>query len=205
MATCSNAFPFLPDELFQALNPDQDPAVGLTPLGFKIVERIFRERILVDITHSSDKAQADVFEVAAGFPGRPLISSHNGVRGRSNYRLNLSDAALERIAASGGIVGVILASHWLRQPEDQLCGRDGFDLVFDTIDYIAAKTGSFDHVGIGSDFDGFIRPVKGCEDYGHTPALVSAIEQRYGEHAEAILWRNALRVLEAGWQGAAEP
>lgn len=202
VATCANAFPFLPEALFDALNPDQDAAVGLTPVGFQIVERTFQERILVDITHCSDKAQQDIFEVASGFPNQPLISSHNGVRGKSNYPLNLSDTALARIASSGGIVGVILFPHWLRQPKDQLLGRDGFDLVFETIDCIAAKTGGFDHVGIGTDLDGFIQPVKGCADYGHTPDLVAAIQHRYGGHAEAILWRNALRVLEAGWQGA---
>jgi microsomal dipeptidase-like Zn-dependent dipeptidase len=164
VAACANAFPFLPDELFRALNPEQDDQTGLTPLGEDIVGEIFRNRMLVDVTHSNDRARADIFRIAKEHPGCPVISSHNGVQHESNYPLNLSDDAIRQIADTGGVIGVILFPHWLRQPEEQIFGATGFPIVFRTIQHIADVT-SFDHVAIGSDLDGFITPVKGCETY----------------------------------------
>jgi microsomal dipeptidase-like Zn-dependent dipeptidase len=77
---------------------------------------------------------------------------------------------------------------------------DGFPIVFKTIQHIADVT-NFDHVAVGSDLDGFIKPVKGCETYAQTPALVAAIQARFTKDAEKILFGNALRVLSAGWKG----
>jgi microsomal dipeptidase-like Zn-dependent dipeptidase len=200
VASCANAIPFLPDELFQELNPDQDEQTGLTPLGEDIVSEVFRTRMLVDVTHCTDRARADIFRIAQKYPGSPVISSHNGVQQDSNYPLNLSDEAIKQIADTGGVIGVILFPHWLRQPDEQIFGADGFTLLFNTIQHIADVAG-FDHVAIGSDLDGFITPVKGCETYGQTPALVSAIQARFPHDADNILFGNALRVLNAGWKG----
>jgi membrane dipeptidase len=200
LATCANAFPFLPDELFDDLNPEQDAATGLTPLGEEIVGEIFRNRMLVDVTHCTDRARADIFRIAKSNAGCPVISSHTGVRHESNYPLNLPDGAIRQIADTGGVVGVILYPHWLRQPAEQIFGADGFPLVFKTIQHIADVT-NFDHVAIGTDLDGFIQPVKGCETYAQTPALVSAIQARFPHDADKILFGNALRVLSSGWKG----
>lgn len=200
VATCANAFPFLPDELFADLNPDQDNQTGLTPLGEDIVDEIFRNGMLVDVTHSTDLARANIFRIAKKYPGSPVISSHNGVQHESNYGLNLSDDAIRQIADTGGVIGVILFPHWLRQPEHQLFGADGFPIVFKTIQHIADVT-NFDHVAIGSDLDGFITPVKGCETYAQTSALVDAIQAGFPHDADKILFGNAQRVLNAGWKG----
>jgi microsomal dipeptidase-like Zn-dependent dipeptidase len=72
--------------------------------------------------------------------------------------------------------------------------------VFKTIQHIADVT-SFDHVAIGSDLDGFIKPVKGCETYAQTPALAAAVQARFPRDADKILSANVLRVLNAGWKG----
>lgn len=200
VATCENGIPFLPDEIFRALNPEQDARIGLTPLGEEIVTEIFRHGMIADITHATERACADIFRIAKSFPGRPVISSHNGVRYESNYPLNLSDDTIRQIADTGGLIGVILSPYWLRQPEEQIFGADGFPIVFKTINHIAKIT-SFDHVAIGTDLDGFIHPIRGCETYAQTPALVSAIQTRYPRDADKILFANALRVLKAGWRG----
>ena len=125
----------------------------------------------------------------------------SGVRGASGYAYNLSDWTIWKIAASGGIIGVILCPHWLRQPAEQLFGSRHLDLVFRAIDHILKVTSSADCVGIGSDLDGFIEPVEEVENLAQVPALAGAIENRYGtEVAEKILWQNALRVFKQGWR-----
>ena len=57
VTTCNNAFPFLPDAIFNVLNPQQDPKTGLTDLGVRVVNRLLDRGILVDITHSTELAQ----------------------------------------------------------------------------------------------------------------------------------------------------
>ena len=200
VATCTNAFPNLPDHVFRLVNP-QPAGVGLTELGREIVLACFREHVLVDITHATPQAEREIFEIADQHPGQPVIVSHSGVRGASGYAYNLSDWTIYRIAASGGLIGVILCPHWLRQPAEQLFGSRHLDLVFRAIDHIVKVTGSVDSVGIGSDLDGFIQPVEEVENLAQIPALVTAIEERYGaEAAEKILWGNVLRVLKQGWR-----
>ena len=202
VASCQNAFPHVPDPLFQGLlNPQQDSKAGLTKLGFDIVDRLLQRRILVDITHANEQAQNEIFQLAHDHSNAPVISSHNGVRGTSNYPLNLSPEAVKRIADSNGVIGIILFPYWLRQPQQQVFGADGFELIFNAIDFIHGITGSYAHIAIGSDLDGFIQPLKGCEDYSKTPALMEAIRHKYPNDADRILWANALDALERGWQG----
>lgn len=202
VATCENAFPFVPDGLFQdVLNPQQDSKVGLTDLGRKVVDRLLQQGILVDITHATQRAQNEMFSMAHDHGNAPVISSHNGVRGTSNYPLNLSKESIQKIADSKGVIGIILFPYWLRQPAEQVFGKNDFNLLFRAIDFIQGVTGNLDHVAIGSDLDGFIQPVHGCADYSQTPALVAAIRARYPQAAEKILWGNALDVLQRGWKG----
>ena len=118
VASCANAIPFVPDPVFETvLNPEQNPAVGLTPLGQAIVSRLFEKRILVDITHCNEWAQKEIFALARDHGNAPVISSHNGVRGTSDYPLNLCREAVQNIAQLGGVIGVILSKHWLRNPD----------------------------------------------------------------------------------------
>jgi microsomal dipeptidase-like Zn-dependent dipeptidase len=202
VATCHNAFPHVPDPVFQdLLNPEQDPKVGLTDLGRRVVAKLLDNGIIVDVTHASDLAQNEMFQMARDHGNAPVISSHNGVRGTSNYPLNLSKDAVKQIAASNGVVGVIIFPYWLRQPLDQFFGKDGFPLLFDAIDWLQSVTGNYDHIAIGTDLDGFIQPIEGCEDYSQTPSLMAAIRARYGQAADGILWGNALDVLQRGWKG----
>jgi microsomal dipeptidase-like Zn-dependent dipeptidase len=157
------------------LNPQQDRNIGLTDLGKAVVEQLLREGILVDITHCTELAQKQIFDLAKDHGNAPVISSHTGVRGASDYPLNLSRETVRRIAKSKGVVGIILGTHWLRQPREQIFGPKGFELVFRAIDCVHQWTGSYNHIAIGSDLDGFIQPIEGCETYADTPALVRAI------------------------------
>jgi len=202
VATCENALPFVPDPIFETmLNPGQDPAVGLTPLGIDIVNRLFEKRIMVDITHCSEKARNQIFQMARDHGNAPVISSHNGVQCISDYPLNLSKDAVLQIAASKGVIGIILYPHWLRQPDQQIGGPDGFQLLFNAIDCIQSWTGTYDNIAIGSDLDGFIQPIKDCQNYAQTPDLVKAVETKYRTAADKILYGNALDVLGRGWAG----
>ena len=80
-------------------------------------------------------------------------------------------------------------------------------IICEHIDRIAAVTDNHDHIAIGSDLDGFIKPTMGgIESAADMARLSRGLERHYGEEtAHKICFENALRVLHAGWGGAAAP
>jgi microsomal dipeptidase-like Zn-dependent dipeptidase len=72
-----------------------------------------------------------------------------------------------------------------------------FHLLCEHIERIADVSRSFDHVAIGSDLDGFIKPaLPGLEHMGHMAELQRRLAKQYGsDYATQITHANALRVL----------
>jgi len=68
--------------------------------------------------------------------------------------------------------------------------------VIKQLDHMVAVAG-IDHVAIGSDFDGGIRPAKGLEDAAGLAALARALERRGMKRDDVlkVFSLNALRVL----------
>jgi microsomal dipeptidase-like Zn-dependent dipeptidase len=114
---------------------------GLTPFGREVVRQLEAHQMLIDLAHSSPRLIDDVLAVAT----RPLIVSHGGVKGTCDHIRNLSDAHLQRVAASGGVVGI---GYW----DAAVCDVSA-DGIVRAIRYAAGVAG-IDHVALGSDFDG---------------------------------------------------
>ena len=70
---------------------------------------------------------------------------------------------------------------------------------------IAGITNGYDHLAIGSDLDGFIKPtLGGIESSADMARLSRELRLRYDEQiANKICFANAMRVLRAGWGGGA--
>jgi membrane dipeptidase len=199
IATCVNPFPCLDDSTYPVLYPQ--PQGGLTTLGKEICHSLFENRVLVDITHSTQESIDDVFEIASKYPGHPVIASHTAARSVNHALINMSASTIQRIAESGGIVGVIFYGHWLK-PSDPAVhpGQKQLDWLFHHVNAIA-EASSCDSVGLGSDFDGFIKPIAGLENTKTSTILEAALQAHYGQSKAAkILHENALRVLKAGWR-----
>jgi microsomal dipeptidase-like Zn-dependent dipeptidase len=205
VATNAPALPFLPDWLYHVAFP-QPKEDGLTDLGRATVEAMVRERVLVDITHMSERAIDDTFSLLDQLdPERtvPVIGSHVACRlGKLEYCL--TDTTIKRIADRGGVLGCILGEHYIADglPDDPKSFDDSFGALARHVDHIRDVTGSHDYVAIGSDLDGYIKPaLPGLEHMGRMGALQSALVGRYGaEDAERMSSGNALRVLRAGWR-----
>ena len=210
IATNANAIPFLRRRLYDWLFPQ--PKIGLAPLGRALIRAMVEERVLIDLSHMSSRALSDTFDLLDELdPGRevPVIATHSGARfGRQAY--NLDDSTIRRIADRNGVIGLILAEH---QMTDGLAGplrrrgrrtrsfEESMDTLSRHIDHIREVTGSSEHVGIGSDLDGFIKPtLSGLEDASELGRLEEALRSRYGDPDAALISSgNALRVLRAGW------
>jgi microsomal dipeptidase-like Zn-dependent dipeptidase len=73
------------------------------------------------------------------------------------------------------------------------------------IDRIRGVTRSDDHVAIGSDLDGYIKPaLPGLEHMGRMKALQDALVEHYGPaRAEKYCSTNVLDLLRRYWRGGA--
>jgi microsomal dipeptidase-like Zn-dependent dipeptidase len=205
VATGANAIPFIPTPLYRLLFPQ--PRVGLTELGAAAVRAMVRHGVLVDVTHMSGRALDDTFALLDELDpdhSVPVIASHGAYRfGRDRY--NLSAETVERIAERGGVIGLLLAEH---QTADGLRWRrtgsleDSLEVIFRHLDRIHEITGSHRHAAIGSDLDGFIKPIlAGLEDAQRLGALQTALTGRYGHSdGELIASGNVLRLLRSHWR-----
>jgi microsomal dipeptidase-like Zn-dependent dipeptidase len=156
---------------------------GLTALGREMVRRMEARGVLLDVAHASAATIDDALEVST----RPVIASHTGLRGVLDNARNLSDAHLEGIAASGGLVGI---GFW-----PTACGGDDAAAIARSIAYAAERVGVA-HVALGSDWDGAVPvPFDAAGVVRLTDALLDA---GLDEPAiRAVMGENVLRVLAA--------
>ncbi|TMB04414.1 MAG: hypothetical protein E6J64_12805 [Deltaproteobacteria bacterium] len=161
---------------------------GLTHLGRRVVKRCEELRVLIDVSHCSDRSFADVAAIAT----RPLLATHTGFRRFHDTERNLSDEQLRTVARTGGLVGVITWS-WLLRPRGLVA--DVEDLA-DAVVHGALVAGP-EHVGIGTDFDGYVWSARRIREARHYPAITDALSRRGFSQAElrGILGGNYLRVL----------
>ncbi|WP_372788788.1 dipeptidase [Paraconexibacter sp.] len=206
IATNAAALPFLPDWVYHLIF--RQPQHGLTALGETLVRAMVRERMLIDITHMSAASLADTFDLLDDLdPQRtlPVIGSHIACRfGGLEY--SITDDTIARVAARGGVLGVLFCDHFVRDGLRRRRVEDlegSLDLIGKHVDRIARVAGGHHVAALGSDLDGFIKPMlPGLEHMGRMRHLVAGLERRYGEAvASAIAGENALRVLRGGWRG----
>jgi len=135
----------------------------------------------------------------------PLFSSHAGYRfGKQEYMYG--EDTVRAVAARGGVIGLIFAQHQLLdglKPGKTKTFDQSFDAICKHVDRIAEITGSHDNIGLGTDFDGFIKPtLGGIESSADLGRVETALRAKYGDPvAEAITSGNALRLLRGYWRG----
>ncbi len=175
-------------------SPDTGP--GLTDAGLALVRGCAELGILVDLSHLNEAGFWDVARVGAG----PLVASHSAAWGLCRASRNLTDAQLDEIAATDGLVGIVFACPFLRS--DFADDADTpVELIARHAGYVADRIGVA-HVALGSDFDGATIPAA-VGDAGGMPRVIEALAAVGFDDAEltAIAWGNWRRVLAAWWSG----
>ena len=173
-------------------SPDTGP--GLSEAGLALVRRCAELGILVDLSHLNEAGFWDVARLDRG----PLVASHSGAHALCGCSRNLTDAQLDAIAGSGGLVGIVFACFFLRadfaEDPDTPLAR-----IVDHARYIADRVG-VEHVALGSDFDGALIP-RELGDVTGLPRLLAALADGgfSGPEIEAIAWHNWRRALAAWW------
>jgi membrane dipeptidase len=174
-------------------SPDTGP--GLTAAGRALVRRCTELGILVDVSHLNE---AGFWDLARLEPG-PVVASHSAAHALCRASRNLTDAQLDEIGASAGLVGIVFACPFLR-PDFADDPDTPISLIADHARYVADRIG-VEHVALGSDFDGATIPAE-VGDVAGMPRVLDALRQAgfTGREVGEIAWGNWRRVLGAWWR-----
>lgn len=209
VATNVPCVPFASDELYDKIFPQPD--VGLSELGRAAVRAMVAAGVLIDITHMSQAALDDTFDLLDELDPAgtvPVLASHCGYRfGSQAY--NLNDTTIRRIAKRNGVIGLMLSTYFMADGLDAKPASfdESFELLCRHVDTIHGVTGSYANLAIGTDLDGFIKPtLPGLGDSAQLRHLGPALRARYDDTtARAIQSGNAMRVLRTAWGATIEP
>jgi membrane dipeptidase len=129
----------------------------------------------------------------------PLVASHSAAHALCGASRNLTDAQLDAVGESGGLVGIVFACPFLR-PDFADNPDTPIALIAQHAAYIAERIGVA-HVALGSDFDGATIP-SAVGDAAGMPRVLDALRAVgfSATEVEAIAWRNWRRVLAAWWK-----
>ncbi|NIF52236.1 membrane dipeptidase [Burkholderia sp. Ax-1724] len=114
---------------------------GLTNMGREVVREMNRLGMIVDMSHAAERSMLDAIEYSA----RPVVVSHGNPYTWRNTQRNVSDAVLDALGQSGGLLGLSLyPGHMIHGSQTTL---DEFARM---VAGLAERIG-VEHIGIGSD------------------------------------------------------
>jgi membrane dipeptidase len=75
---------------------------GLNKIGIKILKKLEELKMVIDVSHASDKTVNDVLDISKN----PIMASHSNSRKLCNIKRNLSDTIINEIGENGGFIGI---------------------------------------------------------------------------------------------------
>lgn len=128
---------------------------GLTPFGEEYVDEMNRLGMMIDLSHVSHETMRDTLRLSKA----PVIFSHTGAYALSKVLRFAPDDVLRETAEKGGVIMITFINRFLR-PDDPDAAT-----IHDVVDHIwhVAQVAGWDHVGVGSDFDGTPVTPRGLE------------------------------------------
>ncbi len=114
---------------------------GVTNFGRQAIKEMNRVGIVVDMSHSAEKSTLDAIEISE----KPIAITHANPSFWHEALRNKSDFLLKKLSESGGILGLSLYSHHLKDGTN--CKLENFcEMVSKTAEIMDVK-----NIGIGSD------------------------------------------------------
>jgi membrane dipeptidase len=179
---------------------------GISEAGKDLVYEMNRMGMMVDLAHVSADTMRDVLGAGKdNWSGSraPVIYSHSSTYAICPHPRNVPDDVLELVKAKDSLVMVNFAPHFISctasDDPDELPKTDmehaTLGKVADHIMHIGGLIG-FEHVGLGSDFDGIPTVPRGLEDVSKFPDLIAELLRRgvSDEDAAKVAGGNLLRV-----------
>lgn len=172
-----------------------DIGEGLTQAGKALVKKCNHLGIMIDVSHLNEKGFWDVVELSHD----PIVATHSNVHKLCQSSRNLTDAQIDAIGRSDGVIGVSYVVNMLRE-DGALESELPITAITKHIHYIINRVG-VDHVALGSDFDGATVP-DSIKDVRGVPKLIDQLREEglSEDDLKKISYQNWLRVLEQTWK-----
>lgn len=176
--------------------PDIGP--GLTVAGKALARRCAELGIVFDLAHMNEAGFWDTLKLEAA----PLVVSHAGAHAICPNSRCLTDAQIDAVGETGGLVGIVYAPAFLRPDGRNQPADTPMALIVQHARHVAERIG-VEHVALGSDFDGTEVP----DDLGDVTGVPRLLEE-FANHGfsaseiEAIAWGNWRRTLACCWNEA---
>tara|TARA_Y100000816_G_scaffold271725_1_gene236511 strand:- start:47 stop:1015 length:969 start_codon:yes stop_codon:yes gene_type:complete len=114
---------------------------GVTNFGKEVIKEMNRVGIVIDMSHSAEKSTLEAIELSQ----KPIAITHANPSFWYKAKRNKSDTLLKNLSESGGMLGLSLYAHHLKDGSN--CKLESFcEMVAKTADLIGVK-----NIGIGSD------------------------------------------------------
>ena len=182
---------------------------GVSKAGQDLILEMNRLGMIVDLSHVSADTMRDVLggSPEKGWNGSiaPPIFSHSSAKAICPHPRNVPDDILDLIKERNSVVMINFSPDFIscKEASNSTTGLPDFVEETNTIDHvvehilhIANRTGGFDHLGIGSDYDGIPTVPKGLDDVSKYPDLLQKLlDKGVSERNVAkIMGKNLLRV-----------
>ena len=119
----------------------EDRDTGITRMGKEVIAEMNRVGLVVDMSHSAEQSTLEAMELST----RPIVISHANPAFWHPAQRNKSDTVLKQLAQHGGILGLSLYPHHLKNGSD--CELASFcQMACETVELMGIN-----HVAIGSD------------------------------------------------------
>ncbi|KAH6879875.1 microsomal dipeptidase precursor [Thelonectria olida] len=170
---------------------------GVSENGKQVVFEMNRLGMLVDLAHVSHQTMRDVLgqgKDSWGGSKAPVIFSHSSVYALCPHPRNVPDDVLQMVKDTGSVVMVTFVPAFLSCTASQEANRlpvsdsnpATLSRVIDHIMYIGELIG-YEHVGLGSDFDGIPVTPSGLDDVSYFPGLIEELLRRGVTDEDAAL------------------
>lgn len=179
---------------------------GVSPAGRELIGEMNRLGMIVDLAHVSPDTMHDVLGGSKDWEGSaaPIMFSHSSAYAICPHPRNVPDDVLHMVKKKNGIVMVNFSPDFVSckaNSSDPSGMPEFYPLnstlahVVDHIVYIGNLIG-YEHVGLGSDFDGIPTTPEGLDDVSKFPDLVAEMLRRgvSDEDAAKVVGGNILRV-----------
>ena len=114
---------------------------GVTRMGKEVIKEMNRVGVVVDMSHSAEKSTFDAINLSS----KPIAITHANPSFWFAAKRNKSNELLKALADSGGMLGLSLYPHHLKDTSD--CTLESFcEMAAKTTELMGVK-----HIGIGSD------------------------------------------------------
>lgn len=184
---------------------------GLLERGPAFLREMDRLGMLLDVTHTSDRAVRDALEIFGG----PLLATHSNVRSLAPGERQLPDDLVRAVIERDGVIGASMDCFMIHPNLNTNWGQDVWpdprtlfareevtlEMLANHVDYVCQMAGDALHAGIGGDTDGqggienAPIEIETVADYNKLADIFRA--RGYSEaDVENLMYRNWVRLFE---------